>query len=237
MRLACFAFAAGALLLAASGARAQVTTNDKALQALKPEPAPPSPAASAAAPPPAASHATPHRAAVRSAHAKAKPAPLPPVPGSPPPIPVLVPPPPVLPGHVRPPPPPIPIKPDAVGTVAQLGEGLRITFGPGSSDINPAMDQALLDVAAKAKSDPAAIITITAWAPGTKEDPSTPRRLSLDRALNARAILINAGIVSERIDAVAKGASDIGNLPADRMDITVARPRSTPPATAPAPAK
>jgi hypothetical protein len=63
------------------------------------------------------------------------------------------------------------------------------------------------------------MISVTAWAAGNNDDPSTPRRVSLDRALAARAVLINAGVISERIHAVAKGFADPGAGPIDRVDI------------------
>ena len=65
--------------------------------------------------------------------------------------------------------------------------GIRLTFGPGVADLNQANDEALLDIRpARAKADPATTVSVNAWAPGTNDDPSTPRRLALDRALAAR---------------------------------------------------
>jgi outer membrane protein OmpA-like peptidoglycan-associated protein len=141
---------------------------------------------------------------------------------------VIIPPPLVLPQHVREAPPPVPVKPDAIGTVTKIDGGTRLTFGPGGSDLNDATDAALIEIAGAARLDKQIEITITAWAPGTSEDPSTPRRLSLDRALAARAVLIHEGVESERIHAVAKGFTDIGGGPPDRLDIVAAHPRSTP---------
>ena len=223
---------------------AQVTTNDQALDSLKPKPA-----TSAAAPaqsdvltpaetPAHPVHHTVHHAA-SSAHATktapVHPAPLPVVPLAPPTNAVILPPPQVLPVHPRPQPPPVPIKADAPGAPSFITGGIRLTFGAGVADLNPANDEALLDIAARAKADSALTISVTAWAPGTTEDPSTPRRLSLDRALAVRAVLINAGIVSDRVLAVAKGYTNIEGGPPDRVDIGLAHPKSTP-TGAPAPA-
>jgi outer membrane protein OmpA-like peptidoglycan-associated protein len=125
-----------------------------------------------------------------------------------------------MPTHPPPPPPPVPVKNDAAGTATALPGNLeRITFGPGSSELNPATVAAIRQIASAAIANPALLITITAWAAGNNDDPSTPRRISLDRALAARAVLINAGIVSERIHALAKGFSDPGTGPIDRVDI------------------
>jgi outer membrane protein OmpA-like peptidoglycan-associated protein len=216
-------------------ALAQVTTNDKALEALQPPAAPAKPASAApaatptvakpAAVKPAVTRHVPHKAA--PAHPAAK-TPLPKVPLAPPPNPVIAPPPPVLPQHARETPPPVPVKADAVGTVTKIDGGTRLTFGPGSSDLNEATHSALIEIAGAARADKQLIVTVTAWAPGTEEDPSTPRRLSLDRALAARAVLIHEGVESERVQAVAKGFVGIGGADPDRLEIVTARPRSTP---------
>ena len=224
-------------------AMAQVTTNDQALDSLKPKQAA-APAQSdvltpAETPAHPVHHAVHHTASTAHATktAPAHPAPLPVVPLAPPTNAVILPPPQVLPVHPRPVPPPVPIKADAPGAPSFITGGIRLTFGAGVADLNSANDEALLDIAARAKADPALTISVTAWAPGTTEDPSTPRRLSLDRALAVRAVLINAGIVSDRVMAVAKGYTNIEGGPPDRVDIGLAHPKSTPTgAPAPTPA-
>ena len=80
---------------------------------------------------------------------------------------------------------------------------------------------------------------MTATAAGAAEDPSTPRRLSLSRALAARGVLIAEGIASPRIYVKSLGASAaaIGDAPPDRVDLVVAAPPPPPtPAPAPTPA-
>jgi outer membrane protein OmpA-like peptidoglycan-associated protein len=213
--------AAATLLALSPAALGQVTTNDKALDSLKSAPAPYTKAAPAAqkAAPRHARHTIP-----RTTHTNAtpaKPAQKPPfVPSAPPTNPVIAPPPLVMPNHPPPPPPPVPLRADAQGQVIQLPDGTRITFAAGSSTLNPATFDAILAVAAQAKANPAMTVGVTAWAPGTADDPSTPRRLSLDRALAARAVLIANGIVSERIRTIAKGMTDLGTTaPTDRVDI------------------
>ncbi len=213
---------AAALLAVSPAAMGQVTTNNQALDSLKSAPPPDTSVAAPDAPKPAPRHA--RRATSRTAHsaAPAKPAQkLPFVPPAPPTNPVIAPPPLVMPSHAPPPPPPVPLRADAQGQVIPLADGTRITFAPGGSTLNPSTFDAVLAIAAEAKSNPAMIVVVTAWAPGTADDPSTPRRLSLDRALAARAVLIANGVVSERIRAVAKGMIDVGaSAPADRVDIT-----------------
>jgi len=122
----------------------------------------------------------------------------------------------------------VPMRADAPGLVTPLPDGARITFAPGSSTLNPATFSAILAIAAQAKTNPAMTVGVTAWAPGSPDDPSTPRRLSLDRALAARAVLIANGVVSERIRTIAKGMIDLGTAaPADRADIIKILPPAT----------
>jgi outer membrane protein OmpA-like peptidoglycan-associated protein len=211
-------------LLLSSPALAQVTTNDQALDALKPAGSAP---AKPAAPATAAHRAVRHPA--RPAHVAAKPvAPPPQVPAAPPANPVIAPPPPVLPAHPRPNPPPVPVKADAVGVVAPIAGGTRITFGPGAATLNQATHDALTAIAAQAIANPSLQVFVTAWAPGTPDDQSAPRMLALERALAARAVLINAGLVSDRVLAVSKGFDGIGAGPPDRLDVTLAAPKQTP---------
>ena len=86
--------------------------------------------------------------------------------------------------------------------------------------------------------DTAQPVQVTAFAAGSPEDPSTPRRLSLARALAARAVLINEGIASTRIYVRALGSA-AGDGPADRVDLSAApasampAPAAAPPATTP----
>jgi outer membrane protein OmpA-like peptidoglycan-associated protein len=210
------------LLLLPVPLNGQVTTNDQALTGLGAAPTA-TPSAPAAAK--GVSRHIPHRTAPgRPAHATA----LPPVPVGPPPNPVIMPPPAVVPTHSAPLPPLIKPNPAAPTTAAQIEGGTRLVFGAGDATLNQASLAAVAAVAAAAKADPQKEIMVTAWAPGVPGDPSTPHRLSLDRALAARAVLIHAGIVSDRIHAVAKGFNDIAGGPLDRMDVVAVRPRATP---------
>jgi outer membrane protein OmpA-like peptidoglycan-associated protein len=208
-------------------ALAQVTTDESALKALNPAaPAKTTPAASAKP------HATAHHVVHHTSAPRAKPAALPAVPAAPPANPVIVPPPPVIPMHPPVLPPAIKPNPAATTTATHINGGTRLVFGAGSAELNQPTFDALTEIATAAKADPTLEISVTAWAPGAPEDPSTPHRLSLDRVLAARAVLIHAGIVSERIHAVAKGTTDITAGPADRMDVVATHPTATPAGTA-----
>ncbi|MBV9756580.1 MAG: hypothetical protein JO047_05955, partial [Alphaproteobacteria bacterium] len=55
------------------------------------------------------------------------------------------------------------------------------------------------------------------------DDPSTPRRLSLSRALTARQVLLDRGMGSTHIYVRALGAN-AGDGPPDRVDVTLNLP-------------
>lgn len=122
------------------------------------------------------------------------------------------------------PPPPIPIAKDAPGEATPMPHGLRVTFGPDQADLNENTAAKLRDFAQTAKGDPNTPINVLAHAKGAPQDPSTPRRLALSRALAARAVLINEGIPSTRIYVRALGPVEIGDGPADRVDLILGRP-------------
>lgn len=209
----------------------------------------PAPRKSAAAKPEATKPEVPKPAATKPAATK----PTTGTPGAPvvrlgtlpPPPPAL---PPVIPVPMRPPlpPTPAPVVADAVGSAQTLapddipGEqdvgGLRITFGPGSADLNPATDTAVRGLAHG--TPPGSRFSVAAYAAGIPEDPSTPRRTSLSRALAVRSVLIAEGVASERIFVRALGAAPASASPPDRADIAILPPvegKGAAPQPAPAP--
>ncbi len=232
-------FTIGAVLALSSAAMAQVTVNPGALELLpqaprRPAPGRPTPPARAAVPSPAPAHPAP-RSPVRPT-----PAPPPPQAARPPAVPVTPPailalPPPIQVPVAHPPPVPVvPTSADAPGAAAPLPGGLRLTFGPDRADLNPVTEAALRQFARGLK-DSEASVNVYAYATGSTEDPSTPRRLSLARALAARAVLINEGIASTRIYPRALGPVG-GDTDRDRVDVvggTPGPPPSGPPASGP----
>lgn len=208
------------LLMPLIPAYAQVTTNDGALDQLAPV-------------------TRPHRAPTRPAVKQPAPAPRPPVQAaaSPkpvkPPIPVSPPAILALPPAVTVPlahPPPVPVVPladDAPGAASPIQNGVRVTFGRDRADMTAATAAALAKFADGLVGQSTTSITIFAYAAGNADDPSTPRRLSLQRALAARAVLMKAGIPSPRIYPRALGPAG-GDEP-DRVDVTTGS--ATPPAT------
>lgn len=216
------ALLAAALLVHGATAMAQ-GVNQGALDALTP-PKPAQPRRPAASRP--ARQPKPEDSKQGAQHNAAKP-PAPvamPVPPRPPALPVAPPaiaalPPPIQVPVARPqPPPPVPVSADAPGVVAPVSGGVRTTFGPDRSDLNAETEEAIRAFARGVK-DGAGAIHVMAYAAGAGNDPSAPRRLSLARALAARAVLMNEGIASTRIYVRALGVPG-GDGPADRVDVT-----------------
>jgi outer membrane protein OmpA-like peptidoglycan-associated protein len=219
--------------------RAQVSVDPRALDQLRP------PAVEAQ---PARPRPTQARPARPGAPAAAAPAELygPPrptvtpavVPAAPPPGPVI-PPPIQVPTRPVPPPPPTQVVADAPGTAIEAQDGLRITFGPGRADLNAVTDAALRTLVHSLPPFNTTLFTLTATAAAEPEDPSTPRRLALSRALAVRGVLIAEGVTSPRIVVKVIGAVEgaSGDPMPDRVDIatTVAREPAKPGAGTPKP--
>ncbi len=233
-------FSLPAMLPVESTARAQVTVDPRALDPLKPAsqsdvPAMPTrPPATTAHPTPKANAAKPaesknQRSSSQTAGTANKPAPgnAPSVPAAAPPGPSL--PPPIVVPTRAPAATPVPtVTPTAPGEITKLQGGLRLTFGPGRADLNPETEAAIRAlVHGDANTPPAAettSFTVTTYAAGTPDDPSTARRLSQARALAVRSVLIGQGIASPRIYPKAYGPNQQGfaDGPPDRADITIA---------------
>lgn len=250
--LACLA-ALPLVLAAAEPARAQVTTNRGALDALNRSGhhATATTTRHAATPPPRHGHAASGRGQAHAAHPQAvrpqavrRPVAAT-IPAAPPPPPVFTAPVINVPLHPPAPPPPVPVVQTAAGAATPMPDGLRIGFGTGSADLNPATMQALQGFAGRLRADPTARADLDAYSTGTADDPSTPRRMALSRGLAARAVLINAGIPSTRIYVRAFGQAPAATGPSvspDRVDLHLSRnadssvPAGPAPVATPAPA-
>nr|WP_294517182.1 OmpA family protein [uncultured Rhodopila sp.] len=205
-------------LSAASPALAQVTVDLHALQALpdqpeatpRPRAAPPNlvrvPNATAKLTPPAAP----------SVPAPAQPA----IPQAEPGTAVINPVAPPEPPAGTPPPPPPPVSATAATKAAPTTAGLRLTFAAGASDLSPDSTASIKDLTAAAPPGDATTFNVQAYAPGTPDDPSTARRISLARAMAVRSALVADGVPSARIFVRALGAQH-GDGPADRVDVSV----------------
>lgn len=223
-----------ALLVGLAGtAHAQPAVNSGALDALKPTPAPrtrPAPHPASRQEPRTTQRPRTNRNATQSAPAAVPVPPKPPAVPTVPPAIAAIPPAVAVPVQRAPDSPPIAVADDAPGTASTEPGGVRMTFGPSRADLNPTTEAAIRSFARPLRTGDQAI-NVLAYAAGGPDDPSTPRRLSLARALTARAVLINEGIPSTRIYVRALGAAG-GDGPADRVDLTTGT--STPSAPAPA---
>jgi outer membrane protein OmpA-like peptidoglycan-associated protein len=124
-----------------------------------------------------------------------------------------------------------------------MPDGMSVSFDPERADLNPASAEALRTFARSVPKNPNVSVNVWGYAAGSADDPSTPRRLSLARALAARSVLLAEGIASERIYVRAMGATAPGpnappadDRPADRVDVATAGANGTgkpgPPPTA-----
>ncbi len=174
----------------------------KAKPAPSPEPAPPAPATQAKAP--AAPPQPPRPAAT--------------LPVAPPPgvslAPIVVEPPA---GKPEAPPAP-PIAADAGGGVEPIADGLRVLFATSRTDLTASTEAAIKAYLATVPHTESTSFNVTAYAAGGPEDPSTPRRLSLSRALAIRSVMLADGVASARIYLRALGAAH-GDGPVDRVDV------------------
>lgn len=222
----------------ATPAFAQVTVDLHALQALPDRPAPSRPARAAPSSPAGAAQSSPSAPASAAltavnpaAPANATPAAATPAAATPdapqPALPEAVPdtasinpvaPPQPQAGAAPPPSPPVSDK--AATTVEATTVGLRLTFAPEQSDLNPASIGSIKELAAKAPAGDDTTFNVKAYSPGKPDDPSTARRVSLSRAMAVRAALVADGVRSARIFVRALG-EQYGDGPPDRVDIDV----------------
>ena len=113
--------------------------------------------------------------------------------------------------------------PAAAGPVAP-SHPLTVLFRPKASTLAPADAAAITRLARTTPETDATSFTVLAYAAGSPQNPSAPRRLSLARALAVRAALRAGGAPAGRIYLRAMGAAPgaaHGAGPADRAEILV----------------
>lgn len=103
---------------------------------------------------------------------------------------------------------------------APLPGPLTVLFPPNVSTLAPADAGAIAKLAKSTPETDATSFTVLAYAAGSPQNPSAPRRLSLARALSVRAALQAGGVPAGRIYLRAMGAA-VGAGPADRAEILV----------------
>lgn len=149
------------------------------------------------------------------------------MPAAPPGAAIILPPAQAVPTRPPPPPPVVQISTDAPGTTETLGTGLRVTFGPGRSDLNPTTERGIRALVHSAPAD--ARFSLLATAAGKADDASASRRLSLSRGLSVRGVLINEGVASGRIILRSLASPPLAREIADRVDIEVSSNPTAPP--------
>jgi outer membrane protein OmpA-like peptidoglycan-associated protein len=98
---------------------------------------------------------------------------------------------------------------------------VRLLFAEGKTDLTPADEAAIRDLARAIPAPAADSVNVVAYAAGKPDDPSTARRLSLSRGIAVRSVLLASGVPSAQIYVRAMGAT-APDAPADRVELTVA---------------
>jgi len=204
--------------------RSRSTPAVRHIRPLRPLPLPPEPPTTAATSPPVAettptpgpTPAKPVVTASRQPPAAAPPSTTPPAnapPATAPPAAVIPAGPPALP----PPQTTTPAPPVAASSVPIQA---TVTFTPDQSTLSPEATQKLTSLGHEADGSATATINVLAYAPADQHDPSAARRMSLERALAVRNVLMAAGVPSARIYLRALG-SEAGAGSPDRAEITL----------------
>ena len=114
-----------------------------------------------------------------------------------------------------------PVQTAAVPPAANLPAGeTRILFEAGSPDLSDAARATLDSLAASLNADDSLRIHLQAFADGTDETAPEARRLSLKRAMNVRAYLVERDVRNTRMDVRALGVKS-GGGPADLVDAVI----------------
>ena len=121
---------------------------------------------------------------------------------------------------------PAPVKPAAVAPKQQSDHGERfasnvphIDFAAGTADLTPGARTELDTLARRLVADENLRVQLVAYATGSADEANQARRLSLSRALNVRAYLIDHGVRNTRMDVRALGNRAEGSKPTDRVVI------------------
>jgi outer membrane protein OmpA-like peptidoglycan-associated protein len=99
---------------------------------------------------------------------------------------------------------------------------LRIPFGVGGADLPADAAANVKALAQRLAKDPALRVQLVAYASDPEKSISRSRRLSLERAVAVRKVLLAAGVESTRIDLRALGEQS-GGGPPDRVDAITTR--------------
>ncbi len=109
----------------------------------------------------------------------------------------------------------------ASSVVRRIINGFQIPLPPDDPNLSVDVRAALTAFLRAIPTDNTQHITIHAYAAGTPDDTSTPRRLSLQRARAALDILVQAGADPRRIDLRPMGITATDTNMPDRLEITL----------------
>jgi outer membrane protein OmpA-like peptidoglycan-associated protein len=101
---------------------------------------------------------------------------------------------------------------------------LTLPFFVQESDLPPAENAMLRDFAQRYGTDAQYVIRAFASQPAGDDDPSTPRRIALERAQSVAAALLQSGAQPDRVRLLALG--NAGGTPADRVEVIAMPPSS-----------
>lgn len=132
------------------------------------------------------------------------------------PLPVAAPPPPTRLAETTPAP-PAAAPPAPPSALPKGADSLTLPFSPQQSDLPPAESAILRNFAQRYGPGTRYVIRAFASAPPGDDDPSTPRRMSLDRAQSVAAALAASGVKSQSLRLLALGAT--GGKTADRVEV------------------
>lgn len=125
----------------------------------------------------------------------------------------------VTPPPSSPPSPPATERPKPAALERTAGGTPRIEFAAGTADLTQSARTELDAIAKSLNADPEKRVQLVAYASGGNDEANQARRLSLSRALNVRAYLIDHGVRNTRMDVRALGNRSEANKPADRVDV------------------
>lgn len=128
---------------------------------------------------------------------------------------------PALPTQQPAPPPASTIVPAPATNPMALPPPVRLVFEAGKTDLTPADEAAIQDLARAIPQLADDSVNVVAYAAGKPDDPSTARRVSLSRGLAVRSVLLASGVPSAQIYVRALGSTP-SNGPADRVELIVA---------------
>jgi outer membrane protein OmpA-like peptidoglycan-associated protein len=95
-----------------------------------------------------------------------------------------------------------------------------VVYQSGESGVPDASTQSLKDLAQKLSADATLRVQLLAYASDPEKNVSRARRLSLERAIAVRKLLIDSGLDATRIEVRALGDQNNGGA-ADRVDVMI----------------